>query len=134
MALHIPRVGLIRLLSEIVADALTLRLFSNNPTLDPTTVAGSFTEAVGGGYAAVSLGAGWTITSSNPSTALYNAEITFSFTGPLTGPPTIFGYYITRATGDVVWAEYLHNSSRAPQIPANGSFLKITPKIGLDNA
>lgn len=133
MSIHIPQVGLSRMLNEIVADTLTLRLFTNNLTLAPTSVAASFVEAVGGGYAAVSLTAGWTLTAGNPATTSYNSEIIFTFTGSLTGPGTIFGYYITRFSGEVVWAEYLQRT-RVPQIPASGSFLKITPKIGLDNS
>lgn len=134
MSIHIPRVGLIRMLNEIIGDSLTLRLFSNNLILAPGNVTASFTEVVGGGYTAVPLSSvSWTVTSGNPSTAVYNSIITFTFTGNTTGPKTVFGYYVTRASGEVVSSGYL-TDTQIPYVPAAGCFIKITPKFSLDNA
>ena len=110
--------------------SLKMRLFATNVTPVQTSVLGSFTEAAGGGYAAITLANGsWTVTPANdPSDAVY-AEQTFTFTGALTTNPTVYGYYIEDndgSTGVLVWAELLP----VPYTPAtNGDTLKITPKF-----
>ena len=111
---------------------LKLRLFTNDYTPVDTSVLGNFTEAAGGGYVAKDLANGsWTITVANdPSDAVY-AEQTFTFTGPLTGNATIYGYYIednAGSSGTLVWAERLGASFTPNQ---NGDQLKITPKFQL---
>ena len=106
---------------------LDLKLFVNDVTPADTGV--SYTEAAGGDYAAKTLTNGsWTVTPANdPSDAVY-AEQTFTFTGPLTTNPTIYGYYVEDADGTIIWAERLS----APFTPANnGDSLKVTPKFEL---
>jgi len=109
---------------------LKLRLFTNNFTPVDTTVLGGYTEATGGGYAAISLSNGsWTITPANdPSDAVY-AEQTFTFTGTIGGSGIVYGYYLEDndgSTGVAVWGELLP----VPYTPAsNGDTLKITPKF-----
>src|SRR5581483_9133582 len=85
---------------------LVYRLFVNNITPADTDIASTYTEASGGGYAPKTLtGANWTTTQGAPSHADYAQQI-WTFTGPLTGNATIYGYYATRATdGDLVVAE-----------------------------
>jgi len=105
----------------------TLKLFTNDVTPADTDVAGTYTEATGGGYAAITLTNGsWTVTVGNdPSDAVY-AQQTFTFTGALTTNPTVYGYVVEDADGTLVWAEKL----TAPFTPANnGDNIKITPKF-----
>ena len=68
---------------------LTLKLYTNNYIPDDLSVSGSFTEPLGGGYAAKTLAGtsgSWTIESANnPVDALYGSQQTFSFTGPVSG-------------------------------------------------
>ena len=67
-----------------LTENLIYRLFTNNITPAETDVAGSYTEAGGGGYASIEmLGASWTITPGAPSSAAY-AQQQWGFTGPLT--------------------------------------------------
>lgn len=108
---------------------LTLRLFATDVTPAQTGV--TYVEAVGGGYAAITLTNGsWTITPANdPSDAVY-AEQTFTFTGPLTTNSTVYGYYITDADDTVIYAEAFATSF-APE--NNGDVVKITPQIQLSS-
>lgn len=130
MALYVPKVGLIRMLNEIIADTLTLRLFSNNHTPAAGDTSASYTEVTGSGYSAQSLtSANWTTTSDNPSYTTYNSFVTFSFTG---APGDIYGYYITRASGEVVAAQLFPVANR-PFAPVNGSTIAIKPRLTLDN-
>jgi hypothetical protein len=113
---------------------LKLRLFVNNYTPVQGSALGNFTEAVGGGYAAISLVNGsWTVTPANdPSDAVY-AEQTFTFTGALTTNLTVYGWYLEDndgTTGVVIAADVLP----APQTPAsNGDTIKITPRVQLSS-
>lgn len=108
---------------------LTLKLYTNNLTPLDTHTAASFTEASGGGYAAKTLTNGsWTVTPANdPSDAVY-AQQTFTFTGALSGNPTVYGYYVVDADNNLIYAELL----TAPFTPANnGDNIKITLKYQL---
>ncbi len=106
-----------------------LKLFVTEVTPGKHSVVGDFTEAVGGGYAAITLtrGAGWTITvADDPSDAIYTQQ-TFTFTGALTTNTKIYGYYVTNAAGTILlWAEAL---AVYFQPANNGDKLLITPKI-----
>ncbi len=117
------------LVNKNTPENLVYRLFTNNITPAETDTAGTFTEATGGGYAAITLtGASWTVTPGAPSSAAY-AQQTWTFTGPLTTNPDIRGYYVTRATtGDLVYAETFTVFTPA----ASGDNLKITPTITAD--
>ena len=106
---------------------LTLKLFTSNTTPGQTDVAGTYTEATGGGYAAVTLTAGsWTVTPANdPSDAVY-AQQTFTFTGALTASATVYGYYVVDADGVLIYAERAGSTFT----PANnGDTYKVTPKF-----
>lgn len=110
---------------------LTLKLFVNNvtPNASGGDTAATYTEATGGGYAAITLTAGsWTITVANdPSDAVY-AQQTFTFTGALTTNTTIYGYYVVDADGILIWSE----KAAASFTPANnGDTYKVTPKFQL---
>lgn len=104
-------------------------LFATNITPAETDTAGTYTEAAGGGYANITLtGASWTITPGAPGTAAY-AQQTYTFTGALTTNPTIYGYYVLRAsTGDLMHAEAFSSFTPAN----NGDNIKLTPQITAD--
>lgn len=110
---------------------LTLKLFTNNYTPLTTSVAGDFTEAAGGGYAAATFTAGsWTVSTSNvPRDAVY-AQQTFTFTGALTSTAVIYGYYVVDADGVLVFAERA-SSTMTPA--TNGDTYKVTPSFALAN-
>jgi hypothetical protein len=110
---------------------LKLKLFTNNKTPDANggDVVGDYTEATGGGYAAITLtrGTGWTITGADdPSDAIYTQQ-TFTFTGAIGGSGKVYGYYVTDNGGTtLLWAERL---AVYFQPANNGDKLLITPKI-----
>lgn len=104
----------------------TLKLFTNNYSPVQGSVEGSFTWATGGvGETPKTLTNGnWVITTANdPSDAIY-AEQTFTFSGALTGNPTIYGYGVLDADNVLIYAQLLP----APFTPASGAVLKVTPK------
>lgn len=133
MALMVPNNGEVLVLSYLVnkstPENLVYRYFTNNITPSETDTAGSYTEASGGGYAAMTLtGNNWTVTAGAPSVASH-AQQTTTFTGALTGNPTIYGYFVTRAsTGDLVLAETFSSFTPAN----NGDVLRLTPQITAD--
>jgi hypothetical protein len=134
MTLLVPQVGeekaLRNFLNNTAPENQTLKLFANNITPAETDTHTSYTEAAGGGYASKSLtGANWTFAGPSPTTATYNAEQVFTFTGPLTTNPNIYGYYVVQATsGVLLWAE----TSTVFTPTNNGDQYKITPKITAD--
>ena len=114
---------------KTAATAWTLRLYTViSPALGNASVVANFTEATGGGYAAKSLtAASWVTTPGSPTSSAYPLQ-TYTFTGALTTNPNILGYYVTRANGDLVYAEPL----AAQFTPANnGDTLDVTPIITL---
>jgi hypothetical protein len=108
---------------------LVLKLYTNDYTPLDTSVAGSFTEASGGGYAAKTLSNGsWTVTTGNdPSDAVY-AQQTFTFTGTLSGTASVYGYFVVDADGVLLLAEKFAYSFTPSY---NGETLKVTPRFQL---
>lgn len=108
---------------------LVMKLFCNDITPADTDTTGTYTEAIGGGYVTKLLSnASWTVTPANdPSDSVY-AQQTWTFTGPLTTNPIIYGYFIVdnNGSGAVIWAERLGASF---QPSSNGDQLLITPKF-----
>jgi hypothetical protein len=108
----------------------TLRLHTNNYTTVDGSISSSYTEAAGGGYAAKTLsGASWTHADDGAGIrqASYAAQ-TFTFTGPLTGNATIYGYYILDASNNVMCGDLLP----APFTPAsNGDNQQVTVIVKL---
>ena len=110
---------------------LTFKLFTNDYTPVQTSVAGSFTCATGGGYVdKTTTNGSWTVTVANdPSDAVY-AQLTWTFTGPLTTNPTIYGYYVLDADGVLLYGERAGSSFT----PANnGDTYKVTPKFQMSS-
>lgn len=133
MALLVPNTGEVIALSLLVnktsPENLVYRLFTNNVTPAETDTAASYTEATGGGYAAITMtGASWTVTGGAPSVASYSQQ-TYTFTGVLTTNPDIRGYFVTQATsGTLVLAETFTVFTPA----ASGDNIKLTPQITAD--
>lgn len=104
---------------------LTLKLFTSDTTPADTDTAATYTEANGGGYAVKTLTMGsWTVSiTANIAQAAYE-EQTWTFTGSLTGNPTIYGYYIVDADNVIVCSERL-GAAFTPT--TNGDILRVTP-------
>jgi hypothetical protein len=113
-----------------LTENLLYKLFTNNITPAETDVAGSYTEAAGGGYADIELtGSSWTITPGAPTQAAY-AQQEWTFSGALSGGASIYGYYALRAVSlDLMFAERFA-TARTPANPDDK--LRLTPKITAD--
>ena len=133
MALVLADLGADKVLDKYfnTGGDLTVKLYTNNYDPLQTSAVGSFTEASGGDYASKTLTAGsWVVTPANdPSDAIYVQQI-WTFTGPLSGNATVYGYYVVDASGVEIFAEKL----AASFTPANnGDQLKITPKFQMSS-
>lgn len=115
-------------LGKTAATQFTLRLFANNHTPAHGDTESNYTEAAGGGYAAIALTASnWTTTPGSPTSSAYPQQ-TFTFTGALTTNTTVYGYYITNAAGKLIYAELLSVAF----VPSNnGDTVKVTPTVTL---
>lgn len=111
------------------AVPFSVRLFTNNKTPASSDTETNYVEASGGGYAAIVLNASnWTTTPGAPAASVQPQQ-TFAFAGPLDGGASIFGYYVTDATGALLWAE---RRSAGSFTPANaGDLYKVTPRFTL---
>jgi hypothetical protein len=134
MALVVPNVGEDKFLQNITnktaPNDLTLRIYTSNTTPAETDTAATYTEAAGGGYAAVALtAANWgTVSQGNPSTIAYPA-VTYTFNGAAT--LNCYGYFVTgTADGVLRWAERFTNPPFVMQ--TNGDQTIITPQITLE--
>lgn len=132
MALVIPNVGEVVLLSnmlnKVAPQNTVLHLYSNNLTPDENTVIGDITEVTSTGYSAITLtSSSWTVaTGGGVATASY-AQQTYN----ITTSATVFGYYITNTSGDLLWLERF---SAAPfQLPGSGGQILITTQISLNS-
>lgn len=108
---------------------LILRLYTNNITPAETDTAGTYTEASGSGYSAITLtGASWGAPSEGAPSSIAYAQQTFTFSGAL---GDVYGYYMTRSTsGRIALAERF---TGAPfNIANNGDQIRITPTITAD--
>ncbi|KAF0234073.1 MAG: hypothetical protein FD177_985 [Desulfovibrionaceae bacterium] len=129
-ALLMPNEGEAQALSVVLgkasAETLTLKLFTSNTTPAEGDTSATYTEAAGGGYAAINLtGASWTVTPGAPTEAVYPQQ-SWTFTGALTSGATIYGYYVVGATsGKVYWAERITAFTPAN----NGDVQRVTPKF-----
>jgi len=140
MALVVPNTANVLMLKYIVnqlkqeggagvaGGERVLKLFSNPVTPGKTTALGDITQVTAAGYTAKTLaGASWTVATSTAGTnsAVYS-EQTFAFTTAA----TVYGYYVTTLSGDLLWVERF--STTAFTLPAGGGEIAITPRITLD--
>ena len=129
MALNVPDVGenlsLEMIVNKTAAQNLVLRLYKNNITPSDTDAAATYTEAVFGGYAAITLtGASWGAAAAG--TITYGSQQTFTCNA--TATDDIYGYYVTQTTSGVLL--YSERDASAPfAIRNSGDAVKITPTI-----
>lgn len=135
MAIIVPDASEILMLKNILNHTApqnqTLKLFANNYTPVAGSVAGDFTEAAGGGYAAKSLtGTSWTVATndSDEAEATYAAQ-TFTFTGALTTNGTVYGYFVVQASSGLLLYAERFADSRTPSV--NGDAITFTPRLQL---
>lgn len=85
-------------------DTLTLRLFINNITPSVTDTVGMYTEATFPGYTSIAAGS-WSALGLDGNNNYQWAELAQVWTS--TGPSgdTVYGYYLTNSSGDLVMAE-----------------------------
>jgi hypothetical protein len=115
--------GNVRMLGGLTERLLTLRLFVNDRVPEKGDTLSEYTEASGGGYAALDLPPGpWTVMPTVPALASY-PEQTLGFTG-LVGD--VYGYLLTDGE-DLVVAERFGNGPY--DVRRNGDQIKITPRI-----
>lgn len=133
MTLVVPNVGTYDNLNKYLNDTLTLKLYSNNRTPAVGDVASSYTEVSGGGYASSNLVfANFTVTTANPSVAIYNAYVEYTFTSTTASPSVIYGYYVVNSGGTLKWAERFDEDD-VPFTPVNGSLVQIKPRLTAQN-
>lgn len=121
--LVVTRAGAAAMLTELLGQALTLRLFASDTEITRAREP-ELTEAAGAGYAPITLAPDGWILDSDGYTARH-ARQTFSFRGPC-GP--LYGYYVTDARGRVRWAERLPRPFFAEEADDSVS---VTPVFGL---
>jgi hypothetical protein len=111
------------LVNKTAPQNLVLRLYTSNTTPGESDTAGTYTEATGSGYNAITLtGASWGSASGG---SISYAQQTFTFSGAL---GNVYGYYMTQASsGTLVYAERF--SDGPYNIANNGDQIKITPTI-----
>ena len=132
MALNVPDTAELLALKAFVGHTAqtedqVVGLFVSNITPADTDTAATYTaiEAAGAGYARKTLTkANWSV-AANPIS--YAAQ-TWTFTGPLTGNATIYGYFVLRATSlDIMWSE---NFGAGFQPLANNDALTLNLQLG----
>lgn len=128
MSLLVPNVAEVIFLTDILAETFTLKLYSNNKVPAEADTAGSYTEVVGGGYGSKTLAGAFTVTSGDPSFAVYPTSLDFAFTGPTNAPGTVYGYYLIGADGVLRWVERFPEAV-LPFSPISGSLIRITPRL-----
>jgi hypothetical protein len=133
MPLKVPNALEVEVLTDLLTPALTMRLYSNDKTPADGDVAANYTEVTGGNYTSRPLlFASWTITAGSPSIAARAME-QWLFNGPVGGPNTIYGYYVTRdSDGKLMWAERFP-SANVPFAPVNGSKVVILPRFSAES-
>jgi hypothetical protein len=106
------------------ATPWTLRLFANNHDPAKDDLAANYTEAAGAGYAPIDLDASQLTTVPGSPTVTSYPQQQFTFTGAI----TVYGYYITDANGDEIFAEKLASPYSSP---VSGGFVRVTPQVTL---
>lgn len=132
MSIVIPDAIEIEVITSVLTPALTMRLYGNNKVPAHGDTIAAYTEIAGGGYVSKPLTfVNWNLVAGEPSVASYNALVTWTFTGVINAPGTIYGYYVMRnIDGKLVWAERFPaaNVPFAP-IAAGGSIIRVLPKF-----
>lgn len=130
MGLVVPNAIELIVMQNLLNTPLTLRLYGNAHTPVGGDSVVAYTEIAGGGYANKPLiYANWTFqTSSPPSSATYSTQ-TWTFTGAINAPGTIYGYYVTKnLDGSLMWAEQFP-AANIPFGPVVGSRIVVLPRF-----
>ncbi len=110
-------------LNQLDPQFQTLKLYVNDVTPDRNSTDATFTEASGGGYAQKELNrASWSFsTNVNKFGEATQPLQGFSFTGPLTGNATIFGWFLVKrfSTGESTGGLLAARRLIVPFSPAN---------------
>lgn len=127
ITLVVPNSADLLMLSYILNRSTLLRLFTNNLTPGKTTVIGDITEASGSGYNNLSLSGGsWTIATADGTNSGTYAQQTFTLTGAI----TVYGYYLTTTSNQLLFAERFDT---APYVlPSDGGEILVNPKFNLN--
>lgn len=90
---------------------LVLKLYQNDFTPGLETALAEFTEADFSGYVAIVLSAGWLLpfVDADGIARMMQAQTQFNHDGGATAN-TIFGYFVEKDTGELLWAERFVNS------------------------
>lgn len=131
--LIIPHASTVLMLSNLVRQERTLRLYANNAKPSLKSVRGDFTEVVSGkGYAPIVLvPARWAIDPASPGEAplaTYPKQV-FKFSDGV-GP--VYGYFLTNAQGQLDWAEWFENGPYDIREPDDE--IKVTPMFAFKQA
>ena len=119
MAGYVPDAGELNLLKRSLGVSTngdqTIKLFTNDYTPVAGSVAASFTEMSGLGYASKTLTAGsWTVTTiSNVASGTY-AQQTWTFTAG--SSQVVYGYFVIDASGVILFAERFASPPTIPPI------------------
>lgn len=119
----ITRAAQVDMMSDVLRDPCTMRLYTNEELPDQPT-AGDFTEPDGGGYGVKPMrAAGWDMTGA-PELAVYPKQ-TWTFNGPA---GVIRGWYVTRDfDGRLRWFEPL--SGGPMRIVNDGDEISVTVEL-----
>lgn len=139
MTIAVTNAGNARLASNAIglttAEALALYLFTNSVTPTDQDTAGTYVAAVGGGFGppqlpmnqwTVTPGTGGTAGSPGTPTVLAFPVQTFNFTGNLTGPQNVVGYFLVGAVSGMLYGA---EDFPAPFTPVAGGSYQVTPRL-----
>jgi len=105
-----------------------LRLFQNNHTPAHGDVLATYTEATFSGYAAIQL-VSWGAPYLSADFHAWIDEIVRTFTASASSPAnTIYGYYVTKGSTDLLWAEL---ALTPVTINASGQQYSVLPRFSL---
>lgn len=124
-----------QVITFLLNQNLTLRLYGNNITPTNSSTTGQFTEISGGGYTSKPIiFANWTITQDEPTEAVYSVQ-TWTFTGSIDAPGTIYGYYITKNSDNSLFLAQRFPDILVPFSPVaeGGSIIKVLPRYTVES-
>jgi hypothetical protein len=131
MSLVISDVGkqdLLAPLASFLAANAVLRLYQNNHVPVHSDTAASYTEANFPGYASIPL-TSWGSVYLSADFHAWIDEVLRTFTSTGSSPAnTIYGYYVTKGSGDLLFAEI---AAVAVTINAAGQVYQVLPRFSL---
>lgn len=126
MALVVPDVGEVELLTRMLDSDVVMHLYTNDVDPAESNTVSTFTEAGDASYSEATLtGGSWTIETESGVTSATYAQQDFVFEGAA----TVYGYYVTDVAGTtLLWAERFSSSA---SFGSGGGTISITPTIEL---